>query len=165
MIRPTIYAPYYQHYIDLVKDDPIKSLDDQFGEVKDLINQIVGNLDFRYADGKWTFKEVIIHIIDTEFIFLYRLLRIVRGDQSPLQGFNQNTFIDGQDFSRLTSEDLQDLWLATRTHTQVLVKTLKETDFENIGTASEAQVSAGSLLYMIVGHAQHHVNIVKERYM
>jgi len=141
----TEFDPYYDKYISLVTEsDLIKVLDDQPAE----LNSLLGGLGeekgkFAYADGKWTIKESLSHLIDGERIFAYRALRISRGDETPIEGFEQDGYIEN---SYANERSLEDGW--TR-----------------MGTASEKPISVRALGFIMAGHIRHHINILKGRYL
>ena len=121
--------------------------------------------DYRYAEGKWTIKDIIQHLIDSERVFAYRALRIARNDKTPLPGFEENNFANeasGND--RKLQEMLTELALV-RQSTIMLFKNFSEEILLRTGTASEKQVSVRALGFIIIGHQKHHQKIFIERYL
>jgi len=161
----TEYAPYYQTYISAVGDDVSSQLVTEADELVNIIEEHEDKLDFAYAEGKWTLRQVIMHILDCEQIFAYRLLRIARGDNTPLLGFDQDVLIDNSDFSHLDAGDLIRMVESQRNHTFSIINALTDDKFALIGTASENAVSVRALIYMIAGHMHHHLEIINERYL
>lgn len=163
---PSEYAPYYHRYVERVPASELAALlDGQPGQLR----RMTGSLDdagalARYAEGKWSVKEVIGHIIDVERVMSYRLLRIARGDRTPLPGFDQDPYVARAGFDPRPLETLLAEFEAVRTATGALVAGLSEPDWDEAGTASELPVSARGLLYIIVGHAAHHFAVLRERY-
>ncbi|WP_308637979.1 DinB family protein [Paenibacillus silvisoli] len=120
---------------------------------------------YRYAEGKWSVKEVLGHIADTERVMSYRLLRIARGDQTPLPGFDENTFVAGASFDDRTVAELVEDYEAVRGATLSLLRGLSPGAFLRKGTASNTGITARALAYVIAGHELHHLNVVRERYL
>lgn len=164
---PTEYAPYYGKYIERVPDVPIVGLlRDQMKATLDLLRSIPeakGN--HAYAPGKWTIKEVIGHVIDSERVFSYRALRIARGDETPLPGFEQNDYVPKGGFDARTIRSLTDELEAVRRSTVLLFEGLPKEAGPRMGTASNNPVSVQALAYIIAGHERHHVAGLKERYL
>jgi hypothetical protein len=169
MARPTSdeHNPYYSKYIALVPDDNLSIagiLADQHHDTVDLLRKAKSKGDHAYAPGKWTVKQVIGHVSDSERVFAYRALRFARGDETALPGFDQDTFMAGSNFQSRTMEDLlEELW-SVRAATLSLAKSLPESALSKRGTASGSPVTVRALLYIIAGHERHHVGILKERY-
>lgn len=119
----------------------------------------------RYAPDKWSLKEVLAHLSDTERVMSYRMLRIARGDTTPLPGFDQDIFIAHGDFDRLPIAQLLGDYEAVRAATVSLIGTVAAGDWLRKGTASNASMSARSFASVIAGHELHHLNIVRDRYL
>jgi uncharacterized damage-inducible protein DinB len=118
-----------------------------------------------YAPGKWTLAESLVHVCDTERVFAYRLLRVARGDQTALPGFDQDAWVpESRASNRSPAEVLQE-FQAIRAATLALVASLDDTALSRSGFASGHAVSARALVWMIAGHAAHHLRIVGERYL
>ena len=117
-----------------------------------------------YEPGKWSVKEVLGHMADAERVFSYRLLRIVRGDTTPLPGFDQDVFVRGADFDRLPLSTLLADFELARASTLSLLKTVEREALERRGVASGEPVSARALVYILAGHAEHHLRGLRERY-
>ncbi len=169
MKRPlsTEHPPYYQKYIDLVKNDNVlKALDEQIIKIQETISRIpVEKEDYAYADGKWTVKEVLGHIIDTERIMAYRALRFARKDKTPLSGFDQNTYIANANFNKQTLYNLAHEFAVVREANLSLFKNFDESNLDETGVANGTETSVRAVLFMIVGHATHHINVIKEKYL
>jgi len=119
---------------------------------------------FRYAPGKWSVTEMVGHLSDAERIFAYRLLRIGRGDQTPLPGFDENTYVPAGAFDRRPLADVLDEWVTTRNATLALVRGMPSEGWTRRGRASDQAVTAGALVYVILGHVEHHLGVLAERY-
>lgn len=165
--KETDYAPYYKNYIAKVNgDDILKILNEQTKECQNMLNSFPEHKgDFSYADGKWTVKQVIGHMMDTERIFTYRALCIARGEKQPLPGFEQDDYVKSGDFnSRALYELVYELRLM-RESNLLLFRSFNDEMLKKRGTASGYEVTVNALLFMIAGHMQHHLDILKERYI
>ena len=169
MMRPKSgdYDPYFERYIKLVEgDDIIKILYEQNKITRELINSISDHKgNYRYADGKWTIKEVIGHILDAERILAYRALRLARGEKKSLPGYDHDDYVREGNFN---SRDLLELslefkWL--RESNLLLFKSFSEEMLCKRGLADEASVTVLALLYIIAGHEKHHFNMLEEKYL
>ena len=167
--RPKLgeYNPYYDRYISLIPgNDIIGTLEKQFPKTVGLLS---GRSDeegnFRYEPGKWSLKEVVGHMNDTERIMAYRALRIARGDQTPLPGFEQDDFVREGPFSELSLSSLVEEFKAVRAATLSLLRTFRPQDWTRRGKASDREITVRALVYIIAGHEVHHRNIVEERYL
>jgi hypothetical protein len=162
------YAPNYAGYIQQVPEGDLQQiLSNQLGKLE-LVLQSVDEQQglFRYAPGKWSIKEVIGHITDTERVMSYRLLRIARGDSTTsLPGFDENQFVEGAAFDRRTIQQLLFEMKAVRTATLALVEGLEDEVWIRRGLTNGKIVSARALAYIIAGHWVHHLQIIEERYL
>lgn len=118
----------------------------------------------RYAPGKWSVKDVLGHFTDAERIFAYRLLRIARGDKTPLPGFDENDYVAAAHFDRRPLAELLDDFRAVRQSSRALVGSIPRDCWTLVGEASGKAISAGALAYIIVGHVAHHLTVLRERY-
>jgi hypothetical protein len=169
MARPKAdeYNPYYSKYISLVPDNELSIaglLADQHYETVGVLRKAKSKGDHAYAPDKWTVKEVVGHISDSERVFAYRALRFARGDATALPGFDQDTFMAGSNFKSRTMDDLLEEMWSVRAATLSLAKSLPESTLSKRGTASDSPVTVRALLYIIAGHELHHMGILKERY-
>lgn len=163
----TEYASYYEKYVSLVPTgDVITQLEKQLEETLSLIRGLSeSQAAHRYAADKWSIKEVIGHIIDSERIFAYRVLRFARNDSQALPGFEQDDFMKHSNFdSRQMSDLAEELELVRRANI-LMLKSFDEEAWNRRGTASNAEVSVRALAYIIAGHELHHINVVKSRYL
>jgi uncharacterized damage-inducible protein DinB len=168
MKRPeaTEYAEYYANYISKVPGtDVLGVLESQRLQMLQLF---AGRSDrdgsFRYAPGKWSVKEVLGHITDTERIFAYRALRIARGDQTPLPGFEQDDYVRNGAFGARKLADLVEEFGAVRGASIALFRSFNEEAWSRRGVASQKEVTARALAFMTAGHQMHHRLILEERY-
>lgn len=121
--------------------------------------------DYRYAEGKWTIKEIIQHIIDTERIFAYRALRISRNDMTPLPGFDENFFADNTIAKTRSIQDLLTELSAVRHSNLLLFKSFSEDQLKRIGVASEHLISVRAIGFILIGHQKQHQKVFEERYL
>tara|TARA_R100000306_G_scaffold12448_2_gene15003 strand:- start:1162 stop:1674 length:513 start_codon:yes stop_codon:yes gene_type:complete len=161
------YHAYFKTYIKLVEDIPLnKALMSGMFKVAGFYESLSEeNWSHRYADGKWTPKEILLHTIDTERIFCSRALQIARSENSILSGFDENLFADNSFANERSPEDLINEYISVRTATVSLFKSFSEKILDNTGIANEKPLSAQAAGYIICGHEQHHINIIKERYL
>jgi uncharacterized damage-inducible protein DinB len=161
------YALFYENYVSLVPSgDFLEILRDQRRELVGLLSPLSEDqAEFRYAPGKWSIKEVLGHITDAERIFAYRLLRIARGDETPLASFEQNGYIKTGNFSARKLEDLLHEVSTVRESTICLVRSLDDAAWLRRGTASQKEVSVLALAFIIAGHDRHHRIILEKHYL
>ncbi len=158
---------YAAAYINTVKgNDLLKVLSAQRKKIESLLEKMPKDKrNHAYAEGKWTVKEVIQHIIDAERVFAYRALCFARNDKNSLPGFDENDYAAGSKANEKKWKDLVEEFSATRRATEALFNSFDKDQLENSGTANEKPAYVLGLGFMIAGHAQHHLNIIKERYM
>ena len=164
--EPTEYADFYANYVSKVPgSDVLGVLESQRLQ---MLQMFAGRSErdgsFRYAPGKWTVKEVLGHIADTERIFAYRALRIARGDQTPLPGFEQDDYVRSGAFGDRTLAGLTEEFEAVRTASILLLRSFNEEAWSRRGMASQKEVTVRALGFMIAGHQIHHRMILEERY-
>lgn len=163
----TEYAAYYEKYVSLVPDgDILDTLNGQLESTLELLRGIDEEQSAsRYAEGKWSIKELVGHIVDTERIFGYRALRFARGDRTPLPGFEQDGYVSNGNFSGRRLPDLAEEFALVRRANLSLLRHLNGEAWQRQGEASENAVSVRALAYIIAGHEAHHVRILRERYL
>jgi len=168
MTRPDAseYAPYYGKYIALVSgNDVVRALETQARETTRIVAGISESQGMhRYAPEKWSVKEVIGHLTDSERIFCYRALRIARGDQTPIEGFEQDDYVRDAQFDRLPLSDLVAEFNVVRQATLRLFTSLQPDAWTRHGVANKNEVSVRALAYMIAGHELHHRHVLREKY-
>ena len=161
----TEYAPFYKTYIDLINDgDILQTLARQADYCASYFETFADRGDHKYAEDKWTVKQLLQHIIDAERVFSYRILRIGREDQTPMAGFDENNYADAAPVDHRTVEDLTSEFVAMRSGTYALLKSLVPEQWTMSGTASGSVVTVRAIAYIIAGHCAHHIAILKERY-
>ena len=169
MMRPEKgeYAEYYERYVSLVEENDIVAvLERQQAELLEVFQKITEEKSlFAYAEGKWSIKELIGHLTDGERIFAYRALRISRADQTPIEGFEQDDYIENSNFKNTPLSELNDELLLTRRANLIFFKHLTDEAWLRTGTASENRVSVRALAFIMAGHIRHHLKILNERYL
>lgn len=161
------YASFYKTYIEKVPDGNIIAiLTEQGKEARKFYQSIpeaIGN--YSYQPDKWTIKEVLGHLCDTERIMAYRALAIARGEKTPLPGFNENEYTKNSNFNQRTVADISDEMLYIRASNIMLFSSFDDEILMRTGNANGNNVSVRALLYIISGHELHHLNVIKERYL
>src|SRR5215212_3841265 len=161
------YDPYYEKYISLVeKEDIVDLLERQRSEISDAFGGLgEGRGMFSYGDGKLTIKEMLSHMIDGERMFAYRALRISRGDKTPIEGFEQEGYIENSHANKRLFEDLIKELNLLREANLLFFRNLEGEDWKRSGTANEKEISVRALAFIMAGHIRHHLNILNERYL
>lgn len=169
MLHQNEYAPYFERYLKLILNKNTSIIDSLISSQKEfdlLLKDLPEEKQcFSYADGKWTIKELLQHIIDTERIFCYRALCFVRNDKTILPGFDQDFYINNTNSNQRNYTDLLNEMNVVRKGTVILFKSFSEDDLLKIGIASDNKISVRALGYLFSGHQIHHLNILKERYL
>jgi hypothetical protein len=160
------YAPYYERYIALVPGgDAVAALEAQRLQMMQMLSarsEREGN--FRYAANKWSVKEIVGHLADSERVFAYRAMRIARGDQTPLSGFEQDDYVKSGGFGERRLTDLAEEFAAVRNASITLFRSLNEAAWARRGVANNNEVSVRALAFITAGHELHHQRILEERY-
>jgi uncharacterized damage-inducible protein DinB len=167
-IQTDEYAPYQESYIKLV--DPAYTLTEELEiSIHNLIHFVreipMDKYDYRYAEGKWTIKDILQHLIDSERIFAYRALRFSRGDETILPGFDENLYADNAEGSKRSINDLLTEISALRHANIMMFKSFPVNAMLRKGVASGYTVSVRAFGFLIIGHQNHHINVFKERYL
>lgn len=169
MPRPdlTRVPDYYHKYIAQVKeDDLMNALKKQTKSFTRMLNNIPKKKrEFRYAEGKWSVKEVLQHIIDAERVFAYRALCFARKDTTPLPSFDENAYADNSKADSRKWKEIVNEFMAVRLSTLYLFASLDKGQLESSGTASGKSVYVHGIGFIIAGHVTHHANILKEKYL
>ena len=160
------YAEFHKGYMAAVANetDGLAALERQQAAIDRLGRLTPEQAAFRYADGKWSVKEVTGHLTDGERVLSYRLLRIARGDQTPLPGYDENAFAEHSNADRREQNDLAAELASVRASTLALVRSLDDEAFANRSMVNNWSLSARSIVFIIAGHFQHHLNILRDRY-
>jgi DinB superfamily len=165
--NPTEYDPYFQRYTELVPEESvIKTLENQLNEALSIYKGLDNTkIDYRYADGKWSIKELIIHILDTERIFIYRALRIARKDKTPMAGFEQDDYIENLNWDNYPFSSVLNEYELIRKHTILFFNSMTAEMLEQTGISSDMKMAVSAIPFIIAGHERHHLNILKSRYL
>lgn len=160
------YGAFYHNYIELVKAPDLPTAWEKYHAP---LLAFYGGLpaeaaQYRYGPEKWSLQTLLQHVIDTERIMAYRLLRIARNDQSPLAGFDENAYAAIATADHRPWKNLVEEFSLLRQSTLLLCQSLTPLDWERMGTASGQSISALALGYILLGHLLHHKNIIVERY-
>jgi uncharacterized damage-inducible protein DinB len=160
------YAPFNSGYVTYARErDPLELLRGQPDELRRICASLSEEEALaRYAPGKWSIKEVLGHLADTERVFSYRLFRIARGDQTPLAGFDQNSYVASSRSDERPLAALLEEFLSVRAALARLVEGLSSGELARLGVANEVTVSARALVYIATGHVAHHIAILRDRY-
>lgn len=160
------FAPFYAGYVQSVPDGNLYHfLTTQLGEAEALLDHLDDEQSrARCAPGKWSVKEVLEHISDTERIMSYRLLRVARGDATPLHSFDQDAYVRSAESDLRPIRELLEGFRTVRASTLSLMRGLDQTAWDRSGVASNSPVSARALAYIIAGHAAHHLRVLREQY-
>jgi DinB superfamily len=162
------YAPYAIMYIGLLPDDGLvlKHLRDNFRNTRDLILSLSGDrLAYRYADGKWNIKEILLHIVDDERIYAYRALRFARNDKTELPGFDQDDYTKQSGANDRSIKSIIKEFGTVRSSTISLFAGIGDHAMKRAGVANGNVMSVRAAAYHIAGHELHHMRIIKERYL
>jgi uncharacterized damage-inducible protein DinB len=164
--EPGEYAPYYEKYVALIPGNDIVTILEshrlQMIQLFAARSERDGN--FRYAPGKWTVKEVLGHVSDTERIFAYRALRIARGDKTPLSGFEQDDYVKAGGFAERALAELAEEFAHVRSASVALFRSLGKDAWTQRGVANKNEVSVRALAFITAGHELHHRRILEEKY-
>jgi len=161
------FGAFYQGYADLATGESVAALlATHPTSIAAYISAIPEDkANYAYAPGKWTIKELVQHLIDTERIFAYRALRISRKDTTPLPGFDENLYAKNAPVTNRSLADLKEEYLLVRKTTDILLASFQEDQLNFIGNASGHPCTLNALCFIIYGHHLHHINILKERYL
>jgi len=161
------YAPYFARYIEQVPEgDVLDLLHRQVDETVALVSA-VGEQDagYRYAEGKWSIKEVVAHVADTERIMVYRALCFARGETAPLPGFDENAYVARAKFAGRSLRDIVAEFKSVRAATVPFFAGLDAEELQRRGTANNRPYSVRAVAFVVAGHERHHAKILAERYL
>ncbi|MNK51199.1 DinB superfamily protein [compost metagenome] len=162
--QPNEYPVWGETYISKVDRDIFEILNDQVESIPALFKAHADKADYAYAEGKWTLKEMLGHMIDTERVFAFRITCFARKEQQPLPGFDEDDYVLNAHFAERELEDLIEEFAALRKANLYLFKSLNEDDLNKKGIASGREINVRSILFIVGGHVIHHVGVLKERY-
>ncbi len=164
---PANYPLYFQRYVDQVAEDDLSTA---FKNQSSGIKQFLSTIDeakstYAYAEGKWTLKEVLQHIIDAERIFSYRALCISRKEKNSLSGFDENEYAANSNGNARKWQDLVDEFVTVRKGTEIMFNSFTDEMLENSGLSNNNPITVKSLGFITLGHFNHHKKIIEERYL
>ena len=167
--KPVTGVPsFYEPYLSKVPDDGklLMHLDDILTETIALVSALSEEkLDYRYEEGKWTIKDILVHLSDCERVIMYRAMRMGRGDKTNLPGFDENLFVENAHASRRELEDILLELSAARAFSIRFIQSLSEEALDSEGTANGYPLSCRLLVNHLYGHHRHHLSVIKERYL
>lgn len=168
-MRPDItqIAGHYRDYINsITEDDPVSAFEHHSREAIDFFNSITEEQStFKYAENKWTLKEVLQHVIDAERVFNFRALSLARGENTPLPPFDENDFAANSHANDRSWKSLAEEFAAVRSSSMAQVKSFNESDLPRTGIVSGKRISVVAILYITVGHVMHHLDVIKSKYL
>jgi uncharacterized damage-inducible protein DinB len=164
---PGTYPVYFDNYISLVDTDSLKDALDRYSPeiIKFFRNIPVEKESYRYAEGKWSIKEMVQHIIDAERVFAYRAMCIARGDKTSFPGFDENTYAANSKADERSWDDLLSELDCTRQSTNMLLQSFDEEQLQQEGTTNGSRNNVNAIGFVIFGHILHHVRVVQQRYL
>ena len=163
----TEYAPDFQGYVDQVSENDIMAvLRGELDELDVLLGGVSAEKEtYAYADGKWTIREMIGHLIDGERVFGYRALCIARGEKQNLPGFDQDDYMLTAPYKHIELEDLLSELRLVRLSNIAMFRSLDEEAWNRVGTANGNEITVRALAFIMGGHLRHHMNVLRERYL
>lgn len=158
---------YYHKYVNLVHEKELKqAFDAHQHELLNILKDLPAEKwDHSYAPGKWSIKEMVQHIIDTDRVFNYRALSFSRGDNTPLPGFDEVPYAANSEANRRTGTELMEELKAVQLSEALMFASFSDTQLERSGVANDNEVYVRGIGFIIVGHTRHHLNVLKERYL
>jgi hypothetical protein len=163
--QPEVYPRWAEKYISLVEGDVLNVLERQASEFPDFINNLTDKADYAYAEGKWTIKQLVGHMIDTERILVYRLTCFARGETAALPGFDEDEYVKQAHFHDRSLHSLAEEFALLRRSNMYLFLSLEEQELKRAGLASGLLISVGAIRLVVAGHVIHHSRIIKDRYL
>ena len=167
-LQPNEYGQFYANYLAQVSDEYtlVEELEISVHRLVKFVREIpMDKFDYRYAEGKWTIKDIVQHLIDTERVLAYRSLRFARKDQTPLHSFDENEYVDATAANKRTLTDLLQEYKAVRLSTLYLFKSFSNEELMYTGIASNNSFTVRAIGFIIAGHQKHHQRIIAERYL
>lgn len=165
--QDALAAEFYQNYIKLAPDENVvKGLERNTKNFRRLLKNVPRKkIDKAYAEGKWTIKELLQHIIDAERVFAYRALTFARKDKTPLPSFDENTWAAQSGAAQRDWKEMIAEFKSLRHSTIKMYSSFDDSQLRSIGTASNKEINVLALGYILAGHVEHHINVIKERYL
>lgn len=165
--KDCIAAEFYQPYINLVKEENVsKAIKKSGAQIKKFLKTIPRKkIDYAYAEGKWTIKEILQHLIDGERVFAYRAVTFARKDATHLPSFDENTWAQNAKIKNRKWKDLVEEFKTVRKSTELLFESFDDEQLLSTGTASNKTINVLAIGFICAGHPEHHIKIIKERYL
>lgn len=167
-LQPNEYSQFYANYVALVSDEYsiLEELEISVHRLVKFVREIpMDKFDYRYAEGKWTIKDILQHLIDAERVFAYRALCFARNDKTELPGFEEDDYVIEANANKRSIQDLLTELLIVRQSSLALFKSFNDEQLMRIGTASNNPMSVRALGFIIIGHQNHHQRVFEERYL
>lgn len=164
---PDESAPFYHNYINFAKGETLKEvIANHSEEIRKFYTGLPdAKENYAYAEGKWTVKELLQHLIDAERVFSYRALRIARKDKTPLAGFDENSYATNSFAAERSFQSLKEEFSSLRNANDIMLSTLNDEQLSQAGISSNHHITANALAFIIYGHLLHHQFILEERYL
>jgi len=161
------YAPYNETYVSKVPEgDVVELLRHQITQMSEMFGSMTDSqAGYRYGDDKWSLKQLVGHLTDTERVFVYRALRIARGDSTPVKGFDENEYVAKSNFDDRSLADLLSEFVLNRKSTIAFFSTIRQSAWELNGTANGFNYSVRAIVFVIAGHVEHHLRVIRELYL
>jgi len=162
------YPEFFQTYINALKteDSLLNHLETSLKYFEEVLLEIeLGKQEYRYAEGKWTVKEIVQHLIDVERVFVYRALRYSRKDSGPLLSFDENSFVANYDINKRNFDDMLNEFTLLRRSTIFMFQDFEEEILDRTGKVGDQSISVRAIGYICSGHVMHHLKVIKERYI
>ena len=159
------YPQAYNGYIDLITDNVFNILIHQGDDFASFLAGVADRADFAYAPGKWTLKELVGHMVDTERVMSFRLMSFARGETANFPSFDEDDYVSNAHFSDRSLSSLSDEFSLLRKANLVLINSLNEEELDRKGSVNNNEISVRALIFMLAGHVMHHINIIRERYL
>lgn len=167
--RPAIgdFPEFYRRYVEACKgEDLIVELEESHEVLREIVHNLPKDKElYRYEEGKWNIKELIVHLTDSERIFLYRALRFARKDKSPLVGFDENEYVAALEIDHLSMKEILANYQLARLNTIGFYMSMAPELLELSGTANGVEMTVATIGYVCLGHELHHTKIIQERYL
>lgn len=167
-LQPNEYSQFYANYVALVSDEYslLEELEISVHRLVKFVREIpMDKFDYRYAEGKWTIKDILQHLVDAERVFAYRALCFARNDKTELPGFEEDDYVIEANANKRSIQDLLTELLIVRQSSLALFKSFNDEQLMRIGTASNNPMSVRALGFIIIGHQNHHQKVFEERYL
>ena len=166
-LAATDYAPFFAGYVaNVPEEDILSAIEQQSSETQKVITSLDdARASYRYAEGKWSIKQVIGHVTDAERVFGYRALCISRGEKQSLPGFDENEYMRLANFDDWRIGDLAEMYALVRRANIVFFRNMAKDAWDRRGVANNAEITVRALAYVIVGHERHHLKVLRERYL